>query len=169
MFTLDTALEDEVSIMRRQLLRLVHCAEFSPASEWRDPCRSYVLRDVVCGRCNHCRDLDLCRDPALLRHTWVCRACTSGYDLGAIEQRLVHHVYALEAAFAVQDLRCVRCRQVASKHCRSHCEFCSGELVVSVPVDAHAARIRLFGNIGEYHNFGVLVEVVHQLLGGVVV
>lgn len=69
-YCLDAALEDEVSVMRRQLLRLVHTAEFSPASEWRDPCRSFVLRDVVCRRCSDCRDLDLCRDPGLLAHTY---------------------------------------------------------------------------------------------------
>ena len=31
----------------------------------QEPCRSYVLRDVICVYCNHCTDLDLCRDPAL--------------------------------------------------------------------------------------------------------
>ena len=34
-------------------------------SPMQEPCRSYVLRDVICMFCNHCTDLDLCRDPAL--------------------------------------------------------------------------------------------------------
>ena len=92
--------------------------------------------------------------------------CSSGYDLAAIEQRLVRHVYVLETGYAVQDLRCVRCRQVASKHCRAHCEFCSGELVLSVPAGEHIARLQLFANIGTYHNFEVLAEVVQHLIDG---
>lgn len=31
----------------------------------QEPCLSFVLRDVICGSCNSCRDLDLCRDPDL--------------------------------------------------------------------------------------------------------
>lgn len=96
---------------------------------------------------------------------WVCPACSSGYDLAAVEQRLVRHVCALETAYAVQDLRCVRCRQVSSKHCRSHCEFCSGELVASVPPGEQTARLQLFANVSAYHNFEVLASVVQQLTG----
>ena len=36
-----------------------------PDAGVQEPCRSYVLRDVICVYCNHCTDLDLCRDPAL--------------------------------------------------------------------------------------------------------
>lgn len=98
---------------------------------------------------------------------WVCPVCSGGYDLAAIEQRLVRHVNALETAYAVQDLRCVRCRQVSSKHCRAQCEFCSGELVASVPPGEQTARLQLFANISTYHNFEVLAEVVQQLTGRV--
>lgn len=31
----------------------------------QEPCRSFVLRDIICAYCNFCTDLDLCRDPAL--------------------------------------------------------------------------------------------------------
>ncbi len=31
----------------------------------QEPCRSFVLRNVICSYCNDCTDLDLCRDPAL--------------------------------------------------------------------------------------------------------
>lgn len=51
--------------MRRDLLRLIEVGEFSEAAQFRDPCRSYVLPEVICRNCNFCRDLDLCKDPAL--------------------------------------------------------------------------------------------------------
>ena len=42
-----------------------HSAGLSCCAPAQEPCRSYVLRDVICMYCNHCTDLDLCRDPAL--------------------------------------------------------------------------------------------------------
>ena len=41
------------------------CSPNKVACSMQEPCRSYVLRDVICVYCNHCTDLDLCRDPAL--------------------------------------------------------------------------------------------------------
>lgn len=51
--------------LRRDLLRLIEVGEFSEAAQFQDPCRSYVLPEVICRNCNFCRDLDLCKDPAL--------------------------------------------------------------------------------------------------------
>lgn len=39
--------------------------EFSPMAEWKDPCLSFRLPEVICGNCNFCRYLDLCRDPSV--------------------------------------------------------------------------------------------------------
>lgn len=48
--------------MNRDLLRLVDVGEFSEEAQFRDPCRSYVLPEVICRSCNFCRDLDLCKE-----------------------------------------------------------------------------------------------------------
>lgn len=42
----------------------------------QEPCRSFVLRDVICTYCNACTDLDLCRDPNL-QVLWVFRGLES--------------------------------------------------------------------------------------------
>ena len=62
-FQLDHNIEEEVTRLRRNLLKLVGVGEFSPEAEWKDVCMSYVLPEVICPTCNHCRDIDLCRDP----------------------------------------------------------------------------------------------------------
>ena len=62
-FQLDPNIEEEVIRLRRNLLKLVGVGEFSPEAEWKDQCMSYVLPEVICPTCNHCRDIDLCRDP----------------------------------------------------------------------------------------------------------
>ena len=48
---------------RRDLLKLIGVREFSEEAAFVDPCCSYVLASVICEHCNHCRDIDLCRDP----------------------------------------------------------------------------------------------------------
>ncbi len=37
--------------------------EFAEEAEvFKDISRSFLLQDLVCGFCSHCRDLELCRD-----------------------------------------------------------------------------------------------------------
>ena len=47
---------------RRDLLKLIGVREFSEDAIFQDPCRSYILSEVICESCNSCRDIDLCRD-----------------------------------------------------------------------------------------------------------
>ena len=60
---LDTALTDEVRKLRRNLLKLINVGEFDGVADWRDPAISFTLAEVICRACNHCRDIDLCKDP----------------------------------------------------------------------------------------------------------
>lgn len=62
MLSLDTNITNQVNKLNRDLLRLVDVGEFSEEAQFRDPCRSYVLPEVICRSCNFCRDLDLCKD-----------------------------------------------------------------------------------------------------------
>ena len=59
--SLDSAVTNEVQLLKRNTLRLLSIREFSPVAVWTDPCRSYVLKDVICTYCNYCQDLDLAR------------------------------------------------------------------------------------------------------------
>ena len=62
-FQMDPNIDEQVVRMRRNLLKLIGVGEFSPEADWKDSCQSYVLPEVICSTCNHCRDIDLCRDP----------------------------------------------------------------------------------------------------------
>jgi DNA polymerase epsilon subunit 1 len=48
LLSLDSAVEGEVRLLRRGLLRLVGVDEFSPAADWVDPCMSFKLQDIIC-------------------------------------------------------------------------------------------------------------------------
>lgn len=55
-------IESEINDFRRNMLKFVGIGEFSDLAEWKDPCDSYILNEVICKACNHCRDVDLCKD-----------------------------------------------------------------------------------------------------------
>lgn len=60
--SVDKGLTDDVNELRRNMLRLVGIGEFSDLAEWKDPSDTYTIAEVICKACNHCRDLDLCKD-----------------------------------------------------------------------------------------------------------
>ena len=65
-FSLDKSVEGPVALLRKNALRLLRVPEYAPEAKFREPCVTFVLRDVVCGYCGDCRDLDLCRDERLV-------------------------------------------------------------------------------------------------------
>jgi DNA polymerase epsilon subunit 1 len=45
--SLDSAITDEVNKLRRNLLKLINVGEFSDDAEWKDPCISFILPEVL--------------------------------------------------------------------------------------------------------------------------
>ena len=93
------------------------------SQEWRDPCLSFVLPDVICSFCNQWRDLDLCRDAAVTgehdeeeedeaalegTRIWKCASCEQPYDMDMLEHSLVAIVQRRSTWFQLQDLRSVK-------------------------------------------------------------
>ena len=101
--SLDPAITDQVNKLRRNLLKLINVGEFSDSADWKDPCISFVLPEVICKQCNHCRDIDLCKD-AYVSHTettagtvsnWLCASgdCRAPYETGLVTR----HIFSLLA------------------------------------------------------------------------
>ncbi len=108
--SLDPAIEAECAKLRRDLLRLVGVGEFEDRAGWVDPCVSFVLPEVTCRHCNHCRDLDLCRDPHVVSGdgpgpaAWTCAGadCGAAYDSDEIEHQLVDALQRKTMGFVLQ-------------------------------------------------------------------
>lgn len=60
--SLDDAITDEVAGLKRSMLKLINVGEFSDKAVWTDPCVTIILPEIICKVCNHCRDIDLCKD-----------------------------------------------------------------------------------------------------------
>ncbi|KTG05422.1 hypothetical protein cypCar_00016259 [Cyprinus carpio] len=71
--SLDANIVNQENKLKRDLLRLVDVGEFSEDAQFHDPCKSYVLPEVICHHCNFCRDLDLCKDPAVSQQCAKCK------------------------------------------------------------------------------------------------
>lgn len=114
---LDSSIEAQVMGLRRNLLRLVGIGEFSDSAVWTEPCISFILPEVICKACNHVRDIDLCKDN--YRHTeneeacWLCPSCKNSYDNIEIENMLIDCLNRKAMAYLLQDLQCLKCKQVS--------------------------------------------------------
>ncbi|KAI9356996.1 hypothetical protein DFJ73DRAFT_213314 [Zopfochytrium polystomum] len=59
---LDSSVEREVRILRKDLLTLIGVKEFSDQAIFRNPCEPFRLSQIICDYCNLTRELDLTRD-----------------------------------------------------------------------------------------------------------
>lgn len=164
-FQLDKNVEGVVTLIRRNLLRLLHVGEFSPQASFRDPCVSFVLPDVLCTYCNNCRDLDICRDPQIQDGRWICEepSCEQHYDMLYIENQLVQIVKQRVHTYQLQDLKCTKCKQVKIGHMAGQCK-CGGGFVVTIAPKEIRKWLNVFRNIAEWHNFDMLGDTVSWLL-----
>ncbi|PKK16595.1 hypothetical protein A306_00000309, partial [Columba livia] len=158
----------KVNKLRRDLLRLIEVGEFSEEAQFRDPCRSYVLPEVICRNCNFCRDLDLCKDPALSQDgsvlpSWVCSNCQAQYDSDAIEAALVEALQKKLMAFVLQDLVCKKCHGVKETHMPVYCS-CAGDFALTISSQTFMEHINVFQNIARHYGMSYLLETIEWLL-----
>ena len=164
MLSLKKSIADNVSAIRRNLLRSLQVREFSSQATFKDPVISYSLPNVVCGYCNLCRDLDILRDPHLAQRKWDCPTCAHTYDRAAVEERLVGIVHRRVAAFQTQDIHCVKCGEIQATNLNSICSSCSGALSTKQSASEFRTNLLIFSNIAKFHSFQWLEDTVHFVL-----
>ena len=144
-FGLDEAFYMEAQKIRSNLLRMIHCKEFSNEAQGGiEPSLILVVPDVICDRCCHCFDLDICRDPSLQCYdgldlppeldglepvggAWRCNGPDCGHPLNKndIERRLIDLVNRRLVQYQMQDLVCQQCKMVKNSVVSKYCD-CTG-------------------------------------------
>ena len=164
--SLDSAIAEQVTQLRRNLLKLINVGEFSDIAEWKDPCISFILPEVICKQCNHCRDIDLCKDPHVQDNNqdqpvWVCASsdCQTPYDTLEIEHQLIDAVQRKVMGYTLQDLQCLKCKQVKMMNLASHCS-CAGRFKTLTDANELVKLLKTFQSIANHYGMPLLKEVV---------
>lgn len=151
----------EIGLLKRSLLELIGIREFATEATFRNPCEPLKLSNVPCRHCDALRDLDFCRDSELIPNNleaaprWHCHNCGGEYDRSAIELMLMEVVHASERAFAQQDLKCSKCKQIQSDNVSRYCQ-CSGTYQYTISKADVRRKLRTVVNVALVHNLGRL-------------
>lgn len=115
--------------------------------------------------CNDCRDLDLCRDTALQAKEWRCAMpqCGQPYDLEVMENSLIQIVRQRERLYHLQDLVCIRCKQVKAAHLAEQCS-CAGSFSCKEDASEFRRKMQIFLNIAIRQEFRLLQEITSWIL-----
>ncbi|KHN21127.1 DNA polymerase epsilon catalytic subunit A [Glycine soja] len=162
---LDQSVQHEVLVLRKNLLKYVDVKEFAPEAKFHGPCHSFILSNVICSYCNDCRDLDLCRDSALLTEEWRCAVpqCAQPYDREVMENALLQTVRQRERLYHLQDLVCTRCHQVKAAHLAEQCA-CAGSFRCKEDASEFREKMQIFLNIASRQKFQLLQECTSWIL-----
>ncbi|PIA58925.1 hypothetical protein AQUCO_00400052v1 [Aquilegia coerulea] len=162
---LDRNVQHDILVMRKNLLRYVKMRDYNPEAEFFDPCQSFTLPNVICSYCNDCRDLDLCRDSALLAQEWRCAVpqCGQPYDREVMENALIQIIRQRERLYHLQDLVCLKCSQVKPAHLAEQCT-CGGSFRCKEDMSEFCSKMQVFFKIASRQKFHLLQEYVSWIL-----
>lgn len=166
--SLNGHLGDTVMKLRRDLLRIVGVREFSDEAEWKDPCLSFVLTEVICKSCNTCSNIDLCREQYVVNEAtgfpmWICSICKAAYNTKEIEAMMIECIHRKSMAHVLQDLQCTKCRMIKDRNMTRYCS-CAGKFETLLPHSDLAQMLKTFLNISEHFQMKKLKEIVSWIL-----
>jgi DNA polymerase epsilon subunit 1 len=176
--SLDRAISLEARMLRKDLLNLFDIREFSAEATFTNPSAALTVRSVICEECTSSRDLDLCRDSALLPPIlpansdtppqppkWKCDTCDSTYDKLRIEEQLVSEVQKVVLEWCTQDLKCSKCKRLRSNEFMEHCT-CAGEWVGTKNRGEIKKKLGVYNNVAGFYGLRMLESVVQECLEG---
>ncbi|EDV91605.1 GH12980 [Drosophila grimshawi] len=153
--------------LRQSQARSEDVGEFSDLADWTDPCDTHIINEVICKACNHCRDLDLCKDKQRALKdgipVWLCAQCYVAYDNEEIEMRMIDVLQRKVMSYVLQDLRCVRCNEIKRENLAEFCT-CAGNFVPLISGKEIETLLNTFNNVASYHKMQLLQQTVQQAL-----
>ncbi|XP_029670196.1 DNA polymerase epsilon catalytic subunit A isoform X1 [Formica exsecta] len=161
--SLDKELEHEVYNLKTNLLRLIGVGSHSDNVDWKEPCISLILPEVICKACNHTRDVDLCRDTNYTiennRHMWKCPICDTSYDNTEIEFLLIDKLNRKSMGYVLQDLQCRKCKEIKRENMNILCS-CSGEYDNLIARDEIKMLVNICKSVASKCKMNILAEIV---------
>jgi len=169
---LDEDISDCSFTLKKNCLKIIKVEEYSPETYFSDPCRTFVLHDVICEYCTSIKDLDFCKDKYLLNNSWICDQCGNQYDKNFIEFLIIQKVKKIVDFFFSQDLKCAKCKMQKNELLNIKCS-CSGEFQKTFEENifkgvSNIKRIEEFLDnlsvIAKYYSFDMLNSFLEQII-----
>ncbi|KAL6267362.1 hypothetical protein P5V15_000437 [Pogonomyrmex californicus] len=161
--SLDKEVENEIYHLKANLLRLIGVGSYGDNVEWKEPCISLVLPEVICKACNHTRDIDLCKDQYYTnennRHIWKCPVCDTSYDNTEIEFLLIDKLNRKSMGYVLQDLQCRKCKEIKRENMNMLCS-CSGEYDNLISRGEVSTYVNICKSIATKCKMNILAEIV---------
>ncbi|KAK7073292.1 hypothetical protein SK128_028068 [Halocaridina rubra] len=165
--SLDPNVAEQVHKLRRDLLKLINIGEFSPEADWTDPCISFMLPEVICQACNHCRNIDLCKDPHQVVENgvrvWMCPVCNTKYVSSDIEHQLLGMIHNSSVAYVLQDLQCDRCSEIKQPNMTQYCS-CGGRYKTLLKPGDFSKKLCILSKIANCYCMPLLKETVQWII-----
>jgi DNA polymerase epsilon subunit 1 len=165
--TIDPSIAQELDSLRKNMLRLVGLGEFSEKAIWKDPGKSYILTEIICQACNHCRDVDLLKDKHRAMKdgspVWLCAQCYVNYDTDEIEKRLIDSLNRKLMSYTLQDLQCTRCQQIKQDNIMEYCA-CAGSYKTLIRPQEIQTLVTTFNQVSDEYSMVLLKEYTDSLI-----
>jgi len=125
------------------------------------------LPEVICKLCILCRDIDLSKDEFVRMENdlpvWFCPICKADYETSEIEQLLVETLNRKMMAFVLQDLQCVKCRQIKEDNLRLFCT-CAGSMKTVLDGEQFVRRLEAYRGLALHFGMPLLLQNVDWVL-----
>jgi hypothetical protein len=169
---LDKSVEQHAKILKTNCDKFIHVEECSRETIFRDPCRTFVLRDIYCEFCYASIDIDFCRDKNYLLQKWECSECHMAFDKNMVEFLVIKKMQKFIDAYFNQDLECVKCREQKNEPLFTLCP-CAGkfkgtfieEFKKNYPnMNSPNDLIQIMKNIANYYDFKTLGSLLNEII-----
>lgn len=94
---------------------------------------------------------------------WLCAQCYVHYDNEDIEVRLIDVINRKLMSYILQDMRCVRCKQIKQDNISEYCS-CAGAFETLITQSETVSLIKTFNTVAEDYNLVLLKEHTDSML-----
>ena len=169
---LDKSVEQHAKILKINCDKFIHVDECSRETIFRDPCRTFVLRDIYCEYCYSSIDIDFCRDKNYLQQKWECADCHMSFDKNMVEFLVVKKIQKFIDAYFNQDLECTKCKEQKNEPLFTLCP-CAGkfkgtfneEFRKNYPnMNSPNDLLQIMKDIANYYDFKILGSLLNEVI-----
>ena len=170
--SLDKNISSNVIILKGNCLKLIQAEEYSKETYFKEPCKTFIIHNIICEVCSNNCDLDLCRDINILNQNWNCEKCNYPFDKKMIEYLIIKKVQNMIDFYFNQDIECIKCKNQKNEPLFSYCN-CGGNFQKTFEEEYFSSDsnfnsihevLSLLKDISNYYGFEILKNLIESFL-----